>query len=146
MASVAHEAGERIVVGVDASEESTAALRWAARYARLTGGSLEVIHAWHVADEHGWLQTLPPPAGPTDVARQALREVVDSVVGKDVAVVTAVVEGHAAKVLVDASKGASLLVVGNTGTGRFDEMLGSVSHRCAARAHCPVVVVRAAPN
>ena len=136
------ESGERIVVGVDASEESREALRWAARYARMSGGRLEVVHAWHIADEHAWLQTLPPPAGPTDVARQALRTMVETVVGDQVPFETAVVEGHAAKALLEVAKGAALLVMGSTGMGALDGLLGSVSQRCAARAPCPIVIVR----
>jgi nucleotide-binding universal stress UspA family protein len=136
---------DRIVVGVDASEESKEALRWAARYARLTGASLEVVHAWRLADEHAWLQSLPPPAGPTDVARDALKKVVEEVVGPlpSIEVGTAVVEGHAAKALTEAAKGATMLVVGSTGSGGFDGLLiGSVSQHCAAHAPCSVVVVR----
>lgn len=138
-------AGMRVVVGVDASEESKEALRWAKRYAELTGAVLEVVHAWHVAEEHAWLQSLPPPAGPTDVARESLKKVAEDVVGPGPSfqVSTAVIEGHAARVLTDAAKGAVLLVVGSTGFGGFDGLLlGSVSQQCAAHAPCSVVIVR----
>jgi nucleotide-binding universal stress UspA family protein len=139
--------GGRIVVGVDASEEAKEALRWAARYARFVGASLDVIHAWHPAEEHAWLQTLPPPAGPTDVAREALAKVVAEEVGSDIDVKTAVVEGHAAKVLNQAAQGAILLVVGDRGFGGFDGLLlGSISQHCAAHAPCSVVIVRRAEN
>ena len=58
--------GGRIVVGVDASEEAKEALRWAARYARFVGASLDVVHAWDVAEEHAWLQScLRPPVRQT---------------------------------------------------------------------------------
>lgn len=135
----------RVVVGVDASKESEEALRWAARYAGFIGARLDVVHAWHLADELAWLEPLPPPAAPTDVARKELAEVVGRLLGaahtKDVT--TAVVEGHAAKVLVDRAKGAVLLVVGCRGLGGFDGLLlGSVSGACVAHAPCPVVVVR----
>jgi len=137
--------GGRVVVGVDASEESKEALRWAARYARGANAGLEVVHAWHPAEEHAWLQSLPPPAGPTEVASKALAQVVDEVVGRGpvLDVKTAVIEGHAAKVLVEAAKGASLLVVGSRGFGGFDGLLiGSISEQCAAHAPCSVVIVR----
>lgn len=50
--------------------------------------------------------------------------------------------GDAAQVLVDASRDADMLVVGNRGHGRFaSAFLGSVSNRCAHHAKCPVVVV-----
>jgi len=135
----------RIVVGVDASEESKEALRWAVRYAKFIGASLEVVHAWHIADEYAWLQSLPPPESPTDVACKALQNVVDDVVGPDhsLQVRTAVIEGHAAQVLAQAAKGATLLVVGSRGFGGFDGLLlGSVSEQCAAHASCSVVIVR----
>lgn len=135
----------RVVVGVDASAESQEALRWAARYARLIGASLDVVHAWHPAEEHAWLQSLPPPAGPTDVARRALAETVATVLspGPPLVVRTEVVEGHAVKVLTNAARGADLLVVGNRGFGGFDGLrLGSVSEQCAAHASCSVAIVR----
>jgi len=137
--------GARIVVGVDASEESRDALRWALRYAETVGARIDVVHAWHVADEHAWLQSLPPPANPTDVARKALAAMVDDVMGsnRSVHVETGVREGHAARVLVEEAKGASLLVVGSRGFGGFDGLLlGSVSAHCAAHASCSVMIVR----
>ena len=135
----------RVVVGVDASAESQEALRWAARYARLIGSSLDVVHAWHLAEEHAWLQSLPPPAAQTDVARKALAETVATVLypGSPLAVRTDVVEGHAVKVLTHAAEGADLLVLGDRGFGGFDGLrLGSVSEQCAAHASCSVVIVR----
>ena len=63
--------------------------------------------------------------------------------GATVEVHTMVIEGHAAKVLVQTAKGATLLVVGNRGFGGFDGLLlGSISQQCAAHALCSVVVVR----
>jgi nucleotide-binding universal stress UspA family protein len=54
-----------------------------------------------------------------------------------------VVEGHSARVLLDASAGADLLVVGSRGHGGFTEaLLGSVSQHCVQHASCPVVVIR----
>lgn len=140
-------ADRRIVVGVDASEQSKEALRWAAQYARSTGASLDVVHAWHVSDEHAWLQSLPPPANPTEVARKALAAVVDEVVAPGtVEVRSAVVEGHAVHVLVKAAQGAEMLVVGSRGFGGFDGLLlGSVSGHCATHAPCSVVIIRPTP-
>ena len=137
---------QRVVVGVDASEESKKALRWAADYARFIGARLEAVHAWHPAEEHAWLQTMPPPASPTEIAREELARVVDEVIGGPGATVdvqTMVIEGHAAKVLVQTAEAATLLVVGNRGFGGFDGLLlGSISQQCAAHAPCSVVIVR----
>jgi nucleotide-binding universal stress UspA family protein len=143
--SLETEERPRIVVGVDASKESEEALRWAADYAKVVGARLDVVHAWHLGDERAWLETLPPPAGPTDVARDALARIVGEVLGPipSVEVTTSVLEGHAAKVLVDRARGALLLVVGCRGFGGFDGLLlGSVSAACAAHAPCSVMVVR----
>jgi nucleotide-binding universal stress UspA family protein len=61
----------------------------------------------------------------------------------DVPVRARVVQGHAAQVLLGASAGAGLLVVGSRGHGGFAEaLLGSVSQHCVQHASCPVVVVR----
>ena len=136
----------RVVVGVDASEASRAALRWAARYAELVGAPLEVVHCWHLADEYAWIQPLPPPAGPTELAQKALDDMVHEVVGPDrvISVKTIVVEGHAAKTLVEMVDANAVLVVGDCGDRGIDGLLiGSVSRQCTAHAPCTVVVVRA---
>lgn len=138
--------GERIIlVGVDASDESRDALRWAAHYAALVGDRLEVVHAWNTRQELVWVPEVPPPPAPIDVARNRLTEMVDDVLGADSSVAKSVdvVEGHASKVLVERSRHAELLVVGSRGHGGFDGMtLGSVSGRCAEHAHCSVMIVR----
>ena len=138
--------GERIIlVGVDASDESRDALRWAARYAALVGDRLEVVHAWNTRQELVWVPEVPPPPAPIDVARNRLTEMVDDVLGADSSVAKSVdvVEGHASKVLVERSRHAELLVVGSRGHGGFDGMtLGSVSGHCAEHAHCSVMIVR----
>ncbi len=135
----------RVVVGVDASDASRRALGWAARYAERIGAPLEVVHCWHLADEYAWIQPLPPPAGPTEVAQLALDEMVRDVVGPDcpVSVKTLVVEGSPAKTLVEMVDRNALLVVGDRGHGGFDGLaIGSVSRQCTAHAPCTVVVVR----
>jgi nucleotide-binding universal stress UspA family protein len=58
-----------------------------------------------------------------------------------------VTEGNPAQVLLDAARGADLLVVGSRGHGGFAEaLLGSVSQHCVHHARCPVVVIRAAAS
>ncbi|BCB83042.1 universal stress protein [Phytohabitans suffuscus] len=134
----------RIVVGVDGSEASKDALRWAVRQAQLTGASVDAVIAWEFpAYYYGWA-----PAEALDlsaVTREALRTAVDEALGEErtVAVRELVVEGNPARVLIDAVKDASLLVVGSRGHGGFaGALLGSVSQHCAQHATCPVVVVR----
>ena len=134
----------RIVVGVDGSRSSRRALEWAWEEARRRGATLEAVTAWDTPVEVGML------VAPTDTydfetpAHETLDEELDAVVGPGAPEVVRRVEcGYAARVLIDASRGAELLVVGSRGRGEFAGMLlGSVSRHCTAHAHCPVVVVR----
>lgn len=135
----------RIVVGVDGSESSNEALEWAARQAELTGSEIEAITAWQFPMSYGYPMPIPPDfdakADATTVVEKAVGELRAAHPGVEIH--TSVIEGHAAEVLLDASNGAALLVVGSRGHGQVAGMLlGSVSGHCAARAHCPVVVVR----
>ena len=143
--SKAVEKNERfIVVGVDGSEPSLKALRWAAQQARLTGATLRVLTTWEVATGTGWVPTFPVDYDPQAVARQALDEAITEALGADpdVAVERIVKEGHAAPVLLAAAKDADLLVVGSHGHGAFAGMLiGSVSEHLVRHAPCAIVVV-----
>jgi nucleotide-binding universal stress UspA family protein len=132
---------KQVVVGVDGSEASVEALRWAAGYAKSTGASLVAIKAWH----YPWaMQTAPAQVDQSveDQTRTELEQIVEKA-GLDVAVECSAREGHAALVLVKASGTADLLVVGGRGHSAFHElMLGSVSLHCVANAESPVVVIR----
>ena len=143
--SEAVEKNERfIVVGVDGSDPSLKALRWAAQQARLTGATLRVLTTWEVATGTGWVPTFPVDYDPQAVARQALDEAVTETLGADpdVAVERIVKEGHAAPILLAAAKDADLLVVGSHGHGAFTGMLiGSVSEHLVRHAPCAIVVV-----
>ena len=139
----------RIVAGVDGSESSLAALRWAVRQAELTGATVEAVIAWHYP-------VLPVPVGPApaaviasaDFEKAADKTVTDAIhgvagSGSKVHVSAQVREGNAAQVLIDAAAGADLLVVGSRGHGGFTEaLLGSVSQHCVHHAPCPVVILR----
>jgi nucleotide-binding universal stress UspA family protein len=138
----------RIVVGVDGSDCSTEALRWALGEARLRGASLRVVYAWKlpVFVPNGFAPVpIPDPDELRETARRRLDEIVAEVMGKatDLEIERKAVEGSAAQVLVEEAEGANLLVVGSRGHGGFTGLLlGSVSQQCAAHATCPVVVVR----
>jgi nucleotide-binding universal stress UspA family protein len=138
--------GRRIVVGVDGSESSKDALRWAAHQAELTGDSLEAVITWEITpNSYGVALPLPSDYDPAAIAKQTLGETTLDVLGESGAahVHARVVEGPPARSLLDISKGADLLVLGSRGHGPFVGMLlGSVSEYCAAHATCPVVVVR----
>ena len=137
-----------IVVGVDGSESSLEALRWAAGQARLTGSILEAVIAWEPPSSWGRTPTWPPGTDPEVEKARPLAEAVDSVLGPEAAsdVRQVVTDGHPAAVLVEAAEHADLLVVGRRGTGELSDILiGSVSHHCVSHAPCPVTVVHRAP-
>ena len=136
-----------VVVGVDGSAPSLEALRWATREADARGVGLVVLHAV-------WTPDVPTPPGFTistlrrelhGWGEQLLREAVDNVaspVRPGLAVRTELSSSEPSRALIDASKGAALVVVGARGRGSaFAVLLGSVSARVSAHAHCPVAVV-----
>lgn len=142
--SVDRTGGRRIVAGTDGSPESIRALGWAAKQAELTNASLEIIAVWQWPSTFGWA-SIPESVDLTRDVHETLEPVLASLRDQYPHVVLShqIVEGHPAPVLVSASKGAELLVVGNRGHGEFVGMLiGSTSAYCVANAHCPVVVVR----
>jgi nucleotide-binding universal stress UspA family protein len=132
-----------IVIGVDGSEPSKAALLWAARAATVTGGHIDAVIAWQPIPNYGW------PIGDTgwrpDLdAEKVLTQTVDEVFGTERpnGIRLIVEQGNPAKVLLDCSADAELLVVGSRGHGGFvGLLLGSVSANCAEHAQCPVLVV-----
>lgn len=138
------EQERRIVVGVDGSDSSKAALRWAIRQAKLTGDSVDAVTAWHHPSTYGWAvgdQMIDLEGDAKQVLTEALNEV--SSLEPEVPVRPLVTEGHAAEVLLRAAKGAGLLVVGSRGHGGFaSALVGSVSLYCVLHAHCPVLVLR----
>ena len=134
-----------IVVGVDGSPSSEEALRWALRQAAVTGGQVHAVTAWHLPTTTGWDTALDD----VDWAAQAQRTLDTAL---DAAhpdgtpdVQRHVVEGSAARVLVERAADADLLVVGSRGRGALTGMLtGSVALHVLAHAACPVVVVHGA--
>jgi nucleotide-binding universal stress UspA family protein len=141
--------GGLVVVGVDGSEESVAALRWAAGYATAAGATVRALIVWHFPDVAGGAPAGHAPAPIRHESEQHIRDTLDQAVRQvypdpDTAgVQTRIAYGHPAQELVEASKEASLLVVGSRGHGAFTGMLlGSVSMHCVTSAFCPVTVVR----
>ena len=130
----------RIVVGLDGSEHSIAALRLAKRIADALHASVHVVAAWEWP--FMWDPLATPDYIPEREARLAAAAAVDEVFGAGVDLPLDVVQGSPAKALIDASMGAEMLVVGSRGHGGFAGLLlGSVSAACAEHAHCPVLVV-----
>jgi nucleotide-binding universal stress UspA family protein len=140
-----------IVVGVDGSEESNAAIRWAVEEARLRGTEVRAVHAWLYPAVFPPAPTVAPYAGvvPFDVLRDDAQEQLDTALAEavppdaGVQVQPVLAEGQPAEVLLEACADAELLVVGSRGRGGFAGLLlGSVSNQCAQHATCPVVIVR----
>ena len=135
----------RIVVGVDSSQTSLKALRWALEEARLRGAELELVHAFPRPELVGMTMvvTLPSDDELRAASEQVITEALAAVGGAgDVTVSQRVGAGGPASVLVEAAKDAELLVLGSRGLGGFRGMLlGSVTQQVVAHAPCPVVVI-----
>lgn len=132
-----------IVVGVDGSEESLAALDWAITEAKLREGRIHLVTAWFY----------PPLASSVgdgvidDTFEKAAEQVQAAAlkVATDAGVPATgrVVESSPAPALLDAATDADLMVVGSRGHGGFTGLLlGSVSAHVAHHAPCPVLIVR----
>ena len=137
----------RVVVGVDGSAESVAALGWAARYAQQAGATVRAVLAWHYPGAVGGppVEVSPLRHETEQQMQNRLNEAVAQVYpGPAQGDVQAKISyGHPAEVLIDESRDADLLVVGHRGHGGFPGMhIGSVSIHCVNAAHCPVTVVR----
>jgi nucleotide-binding universal stress UspA family protein len=133
----------RIVVGIDGSDSSREALRWAARLATVLGADLDAVSAWELTSAYGW-SALPPLYSPHSEVEKVLTDTVDQVFGADrpAGLRLRVLEGPAAARLIGASADAVMLVVGSRGRGGFAGLLlGSVSAKVAEHASCPVLVV-----
>lgn len=118
-----------VVVGVDGSPHSEAALEAAIDLATHWHTRLQIVH-------------VAPALWPGQ--RAAVERVVNPWLDKhpDIDAGVAIVEGHAGGALVELSKTARAVVVGSHGSGGFKGMLiGSVSQTVMHHGHCPVVVV-----
>jgi nucleotide-binding universal stress UspA family protein len=140
-----------IIVGVDHSAGAEEALRFAFEEAQLRRATLRAVHAW----QFGYIGApslegaVPVVGAELEEHRSAAEAALDATIREaipdpgDVEIERRVVEGAAAAVLVEESRGADLLVVGSRGHGGFAQLLlGSVSQQCAHHAECPVVIVR----
>ncbi len=144
------------MVGVDGSNASREALRWAADEARLRSAPLVAVHAWSFVPPQpiGDPGMLAMPAGDlpgqltaeNDAARMALDEAVSEALGPEpgIEVEVKLAEGDAGDALVAESADAELVVVGSHGrSGLKAAILGSVSRHVVDHSTCAVVVVKA---
>jgi nucleotide-binding universal stress UspA family protein len=143
-----------VVVGVDGSPGSQAALEYALEEAARRGAGLRIVvvaqlpEYWPMA----YGMAAPPPiseivAGAREVAQRQLGEVVLARPDLSSRVEASVdaIAGAAGHVLVEAAEGAAVLVVGHRGRGAVrSALLGSVGLHCVLHASCPVTIVRPA--
>jgi nucleotide-binding universal stress UspA family protein len=138
-----------ILVGVDGSDQSLAALAWAGREAELHGRPLTVVTTWDYPAIQVASMTLGnvlPPAGlMEEAAADSLRIWLDDVeIPASVQVTATAVEGSPAQAIIEAAASAHMLVIGARGSGGFASLrMGSVANRVIAHSPCPVVVVPA---
>jgi len=131
----------RIVVGVNGSPGSDEALRWSLAQAGARRGEVVAVYAWQVPFMSF------PGAFDRDELEQAARQFIVDTVSRlvpapAVPLWTLVAEGDPAASLAEASRRASLLVLGTSGRSRLAGLLhGSVSRRCAKAAACPCVLI-----
>lgn len=137
------DSAQTIVVGVDGSDQSVEALRYAEKLAPVFDATILAVAAWDYPAEYpGYV-----PLGTSefsDATRIHLDNALTAAYGDHTphGLESTVVFAHPAKALVKASKDAALLVVGRRGHGTFRGLLlGSVSGACVSHAHCPVLVV-----
>lgn len=135
-----------IVVGVDGSPHSDAALRWSVEHASRLGGQVAAVFAWQVP-----FTSLPGAYDREELEQAAKTFVVERVKtvvpAPAVPVLPIVAEGDPTESLVKAAEKADLLVVGVRGRSPFIGLvMGAVSQRCAMISSCPVVLVKDTDN
>ena len=134
----------RIVVGVDGSVESVAALRWACREAAIRGAEVHAVHVREAQCHSPASYAASAPSGPDDFSVEELANSAKAELAPDVEVRAETVDGLAARVLLDRSDGADMLVLGTASdTPGSSRPAGPVIRACLRRAACPVVVIGA---
>ena len=143
-----------IVVGVDGSEESRAALAWAVEEGRLRQAPVLAVHAWEMPMMPAPTGLVPPSVevvGDLTELREDAADLVETMVREtaadaaDVEVRPLAVEDKPVNALLDAAgqNDAQMIVVGSRGHGGFVALLiGSTSDQIARHATCPVVIHR----
>jgi nucleotide-binding universal stress UspA family protein len=141
-----------VVVGVDGSAESVAALRWACREAGLRGAEVRAVLALEAACHQVASYAVPAPrssGGSWGAARDVLRSSVGETAAAcpGITVRTEIAEGLAARVLLDHAAGADMLVLGHASADQDPyRAAGPVIRACLRAAPCPVVIISADPS
>jgi nucleotide-binding universal stress UspA family protein len=145
MNDVSGDRANEIVVAVDGSRPSLAALAWAVGQARSAGREICAVRVF----DPTFLYSPPAPAFESiAVARAEERDALERDVaaavgaGPDVPIRTELIQGQPAIEIVRRCDGAAMLVLGSHGRGRVGStLLGSVGAACVRKAACPVVVI-----
>ena len=144
---------ERIVVAVDGSEPAREALRWAVDEGRAHGAAVHAIHACGIRPTSHGIPTRPQRPNPRDfqdLSRDVLERAVAAVNTDRLSmpIEQTSAPGPASSAILDAAKGADLVVMGSARpAGGFKGMLlGSVTAQVTHHASCPVVVIRHRTN
>ena len=141
----------RVVVGVDGSPSSRAALRWAVNQASLTGGTVDAIMAGQVPETEtiGGFGQVPVNVDDEKVVAEGSQRDLQAIINEEVKaddrnlVRARTFQGHPAEALLQASDGAEVVAVGQRGLGGFTRsLLGSVSEHLVHHANSPVLVFR----
>ncbi len=133
-----------IVVGVDGSEYSKSALRWAAKLAPSLNCTIYAVSIWQYPIMVGVEGTVMYQWEPDKEAERVLDAAIESVFGAKVpdGLSREVKQGNTTTQLVELSKNATMLIVGKRGLGGFMGLLmGSVSRSVVEHAKCPVLVL-----
>jgi nucleotide-binding universal stress UspA family protein len=136
-----------VVVGLDPSPSGRAALQFAVDVARRRRIPLRLVCTFETS-HHAVHSSACTPTDAEDVALNAAMRLIDETVGAirvahpDVAVWSRLESGSAARVLVEESHDADLVVLGSRGSGGFTELVvGSTTMHVASLSHCPVIAV-----
>jgi nucleotide-binding universal stress UspA family protein len=138
---------KHLIVGIDGSPESEAAMTWALEQAARRELDVELVYALAVpvvSDAYGMVMTRPDIDELTDYSQKLLDAALASAKAKapDLEVSARLASGPPAAVLLEASKHADALVVGTRGLGAISgKLLGSVSVRLAGKSVCPAYIV-----
>ncbi len=139
-----------MLVALDGSPSSIAALEWAAKHATGLKMNVEAVNIWEHVDStlivagmgfgsDAYVGESDPKVWSEQILKESVGQIFGS--GSDHVKLTSV-EGGVVRTLVEMSKDADLLVMGSRGHGKFtDLILGSVSASCSAKSKCPVLIV-----
>jgi nucleotide-binding universal stress UspA family protein len=132
----------RVVVGVNGSQLSGAALEWACGEAVRRGADLEIVTAWDPYPAAEWCSEVEEWRADVRAQVEDAIQAANLITRGRVAVHGTVREGRPVQVLLEEAVGAALLVIGSTGhLGFLGAIAGSISRHCAREAQCPVVIL-----